>query len=367
MPGQEPWIPRPVGGPEPHAETAGRSLAGRAGSTGRAACESVAVLSQGLRSGIRVAVACGVMLTMSACASPKPELRPGPNSIPTIEAELIATDPAWGNTEGPAVDSEGALYFTSRGTYKGIVRWTERGGADRFASVATLAGPGGLWNDSDDNLYLTASAEREVQVLAPDGELRTIAKDFEANPEVAQGPNDITVSGSGLVYFTDPNGFYGESAPGTVYRIGLDGTVTVFDDTVVGPNGIVLSADDRMLYVAHNVSETRSNLVRWPLADDGSASGPKETVAEVEPCVADGMAVDAEGLVWLTCYAYGMAHRIDPETGTTVERVSTAQKALTNAVFGRGDDRHTLYLTSSDMERVSGYVYGVRVETPGAR
>ncbi len=59
--------------------------------------------------------------------------------------------------------------------------------------------------------------------------------------------------------------------------------MTVFDDTVVGPNGIVLSADDRTLYVAHNVSETQSNLVRWPLADDGSASGPKEMVAEVEP------------------------------------------------------------------------------------
>ncbi len=79
------------------------------------------------------------------------------------------------------------------------------------------------------------------------------------------------------------------------------------------------------------------------------------------------MAVDAEGLIWLTCYAYGTAHRIDPGTGTTVERVTTAQQALTNAVFGRGDDRHSLYLTSSDMERVSGYVYRVRVETPGAR
>ncbi len=160
-----------------------------------------------------MSVACGVVLTMSACSSTVPEPRPGPRSIPTIEAELIATDPTWGNTEGPAVDSEGALYFTSRGTYKGIVRWTERSGADRFASVATLAGPGGLWTDAEDNLYLTASAERAVQVLAADGALQTIGKDFEANPEVAQGPNDITVSGSGIVYFTSSsqNGSYGRS------------------------------------------------------------------------------------------------------------------------------------------------------------
>lgn len=364
---QEPWIPRAIRGSELCTGTARSPGPWRPESGGWYAVQSAARSGRGRCLAVRVAVVWGVALATSACAPSEPKASPDPKPIPTMEAELIAKDAAWGNTEGPAVDAEGALYFTSRGTYKGIVRWTQRGGADPFASVASLAGPGGLWTDADDNIYLTASAEREVQVLPPDGELRTIAKDFEANPEVAKGPNDITVARSGDVYFTDPNGFYGESAPGTVYRIGSDGAVTVFDDSVVGPNGIVLSADDRTLYVANNVSKTRSNLVRWPLAEDGSASGPKETVAEVEPCVADGMAVDEEGLIWLTCYGYGTAHRIDPETGMTVSRVTTAQKALTNAVFGRGEDRHSLYLTSSDMERVTGYVYRIRVEIPGAR
>ena len=71
---------------------------------------------------------------------------------------------------------------------------------------------------------------------------------------------------------------------------------------MVGPNGIVLSANDRTLYVAHNVAQAKANLVRWPLAEDGSAAGPKEVVAEIEPCDPDGIAVDAEGRVWLTCY-----------------------------------------------------------------
>ena len=305
---------------------------------------------------------------LASCSSPEPAPSPEASAeIRVIEAELIGSDGSWGNTEGPALDSAGALYFTSRGTYKGIVKWTREGGAQRYADVATGAGPGGLWIDDADNIYLTATNEREVQKLAPDGTLTTIAKGFEADPTTAKGPNDITVSKAGVVYFTDPNGYQGESAPGTIYRIDAAGAVSVFDNTVVGPNGIVLSADDRTLYVFHNVAESKSNLVRWPLGEDGAPAGPKEVLAEVEPCMGDGMDVDVNGRVWVTCYSYGMAHLIDPESGEVVERISTGQKALTNAKFGRGADNGNLYLTSSDMDRVTGYVYRAAVTAPGNR
>jgi hypothetical protein len=46
---------------------------------------------------------------------------------------------------------------------------------------------------------------------------------------------------------------------------------------------------------------------------------------------------------------------------------TTEQKALTNCKFGRGSDGHSLYLSSSDMERVTGYVYRATVKTPGIR
>jgi sugar lactone lactonase YvrE len=77
------------------------------------------------------------------------------------------------------------------------------------------------------------------------------------------------------------------------------------------------------------------------------------------------MAVDANGDVWVTCYSFGTAHLIDKDTGETIEQVTTEQKALTNCAFGTGDDRGSLYLTSSDMDRVTGYVYRAQVSTPG--
>jgi len=306
--------------------------------------------------------------TLLGCSSPAPESEPeapAAAEIPVAEAELIASSPDWGNTEGPAVDSSGALYFTARRTYKGIIRWTEAGGPEQYAAVATMAGPGGLWIDAADNIYLTATDEREVQKLAPNGDLTTIAKGFEADPATAKGPNDITVSAAGVVYFTDPNGYQGEAAPGTVYWINAAGETQVFVDTVVGPNGIVLSADDSTLYVAHNSGESSSQLVSWPLAADGSAAGPKKVLASFSPCIADGMAVNADGRVWVTCYSYGMAHLIDPGTGEIIERISTGEKGLTNAAFGRGADANTLYLTGSDLERETGYVYRAKVASPG--
>lgn len=307
---------------------------------------------------------------LAACAPAPPPEKSVENVepvIPTIEAELLASDGSWGNTEGPAIDSSGALYFTSRGTYKGIIRWTEADGPQQYAPVANMAGPGGLWIDAADNIFLTATDEREVQKLAPSGDVTSVAKEFELKPDLAKGPNDIVVSSAGIVYFTDPKGYRGEADPGSVFWIDAEGETTLFDDTVVGPNGIVLSQDERTLYVAHNFAEDKAHLVSWPLNEDGSRAGDHKILADIEPCVGDGMAVNANGNVWVTCYSYGTAHLIDPSTGATLERITTEQKALTNAVFGRGSDNHTLYLSSSDMDRVTGYVYKATVATPGLR
>jgi gluconolactonase len=302
---------------------------------------------------------------LAGCAGPEEVPMEEASETPVIAAELIASDGSWGNTEGPATDSTGALFFTSRGTYKGIVRWTAAEGAAQYAPVASLAGPGGLWIDANDNIYLTATNERQLQHLAPDGTLTVLAEGFESDPAATTGPNDVTVSAAGMVYFTDPKGYQGEAAPGTIYRVTPDGQVSVFDDTVVGPNGILLSPDDRTLYVAHNSAELTANLVRWELDENGMAIGEEEVVATIEPCIGDGMAVDSNGNVWVTCYSTGTAHLIDTNTGQTIERVTTEQKALTNATFGKGNDRHSLYLSSSDMERVTGYIYRATVTTPG--
>ena len=333
--------------------------------------------------GLRTASVSLVLISLLAhCGeappAPTPELEAAP-AINEITAELVASDPSWGNTEGPAVDSHGNLYFTSRGTYKGIVQWNAADGPQQYAAVATMAGPGGLWIDDSDNIFLTATLERKILKVAPDKTVSVVAENFEVlSPEISTGPNDLVVSKGGTVYFTVPNGYYGESPNGTIYRTAPDGTTSVFSDEITGPNGIILSADDKTLYVAHNVAETVTKIERWPLNEDGSA-GTIATVATVNDCIGDGMAVDQQDGIWVTCYGFGTAHRVTPN-GEFTDKITTEQKALTNAVFGRGADNTTLYLsssdtiyrtapdgTTSDMERVTGYIYRATVTVPGLR
>jgi gluconolactonase len=311
-------------------------------------------------------------LLTSACSSgpsePAKEAAPKTEAAPVaeIKAEQIATDPSWGNTEGPAVDSKNNLYFTSRGTYKGIVRWNAKEGARQYAAVAKKAGPGGLWIDDGDNIFLTATDEREIWKLAPNKKVTVVAKaGFEDDPKLAKGPNDLVVAKNKRIYFTDPNGYYGDSPNGTVYWINESGKTQVFIKDVTGPNGIILGLDEKTLYVSHNVDKTTSKIAAWSLNDDGTGTGFREIVT-LPQCVADGMAIDREGALWLTCYSFGAAYRITPE-GKITHKVLTEQKALTNVKFGRGADNQSLYLTSSDMERVTGYIYRATVPVPGPR
>jgi len=276
-------------------------------------------------------------------------------------AQLVGANATWGNTEGPAIDSKGNLYFTSRGTYKGIVTWNEKDGFKEYLAVATKEGPGGLYFDSADNLYVTATGEQQILKITPDKKVTVLAENFDAMPGKSKGPNDLVVAKDGTIYFTEPNGYDGTSPKGTVYRIPRDGKPEVFSQEITGPNGIILSADESTLYASHNTAKNTSNIVKWKLP-----KGPIEQVAKLEPCQADGMDIDKNGNLWLTCYSHGIAHLINP-SGQSIQTITTAHKALTNIKFGRGPNNNWLYMTSSDMDRITGYIYRAKVEVGGLR
>ena len=303
-----------------------------------------------------------LILLLSACSQPqeKPQAKQPEGPI-EIQATLLASDPSWGNTEGPALDTAGNLFFTSRGTYKGVVKWNAKDGAAKYLDIATGAGPGGLWLDDSGNLYATATNERQVLKVTPDKKVSVIAKAFEKDPKTATGPNDLTVARDGTIFFTDPNGYDGSSPNGTIYKIDPAGKTTLFSDAITGPNGILISPDQQSLYVAHNTAANTSKIEIFP-----AAGGPHKTLVTIEGCQADGMDIDKEGALWLTCYSYGTAYRVTKD-GKITHKITTAQKALTNCKFGRGADANTLYLTSSDMTRVTGYVYKATVPVGGTR
>jgi len=298
---------------------------------------------------------------LAACSPAPPPPAPVASGPIEIKAELIASDASWGNTEGPALDSKNNLYFTSRGTFKGVVKWNAKDGASKYLDIATKAGPGGLWIDDADVMFATATDERQMVKVTPDKKVSVIAKGFEKDAKVSKGPNDLVVAKDGTVYFTAPNGYDGSAPNGTIYKIGTDGKTSVFSDEITGPNGIILSGDQQTLYVAHNTAANTSKIEMWTLP-----AGKRQELVTIEGCQADGMDVDKEGALWLTCYSFGTAYRVTKE-GKITHKITTEQKALTNCKFGRGADSNTLYLTSSDMARVTGYVYKATVPVGGLR
>jgi gluconolactonase len=170
-------------------------------------------------------------------------------------------------------------------------------------------------------------------------------------------PNDLVLASTGAIYFTDPPyGLEGldasplkELAHNGVYRIDPDGKVSLMDKELTFPNGILLSPDERTLYVA--VSDPD-----WPVwmaydvGDQGELSNRRifadssDGVAAGFPGLPDGMAIDVAGNLFAT--GPGGVHLFTSE-GERLGRIDTG-KAVANCAFG-GVDGSTLYIASSDM------------------
>jgi gluconolactonase len=159
------------------------------------------------------------------------------------------------------------------------------------------------------------------------------------------------------MYFTDPDYQLGNRTSETgkkgIYRVSPSGTVSVVDDTFNEPNGITLSPDETVLYVA----DYAGNVVRtFAVAADGSTSGRKDFASVPSP---DGFAMDCLGNLYVASGSPGTMEVYSP-SGSKLGSVTVAA-SISNMAFG-GADGKTLYITagkalySLDMN-LPGYYY----------
>ncbi|RAL12609.1 SMP-30/gluconolactonase/LRE family protein [Aspergillus homomorphus CBS 101889] len=158
------------------------------------------------------------------------------------------------------------------------------------------------------------------------------------NLERFKGPNDLIVSFTNDIYFTD-QGQTGMSDPtGCVYRLSATGKLDCLIPNGVFPNGLVLSPDERFLYV----DMTRSNAVwRLQLHADGTTSKVGlffQTFACAGP---DGLAVDEEGNLFVCHPSLASVFVVEKE-GVPKARIVSAPdggRNLTNCTFGGPDGK----------------------------
>ncbi len=171
-------------------------------------------------------------------------------------------------------------------------------------------------------------------------------------------PNDLTVRTDGTIYFTDPDyqiaGRTSETGVKGVYQVSPSSVVSVVDSQFNEPNGITLSPDESVLYVA----DTAANAIRrFTVLADGSTSSKATFASMPSP---DGGTTDCAGNVyWASNSTPGKVYVFSP-SGTQLGSIAvgTSDKP-TNLAFG-GADHKTLYISTAPRK-----LYSVSMSVPG--
>ena len=240
--------------------------------------------------------------------------------------------------EGPVVDAQGHLYVTDI-PFGRVFRIDPQGEWDL---VAQWDGePNGMKWLRPGQLLVTDYRNGLMQVDVASGQVRPFLA--RRNTESFKGVNDLVFAASGHLYFTDQGQTGLHDPTGRVYRLGPDGRLDLLLANVPSPNGVVLSPDERFLFVA----ATRGNCVwRMRLQDDGSVSKAGQFFTSYGPSGPDGLAMDEHGRLLVANPGLGYVWVLNAHGEPDEVLTGPRGASLTNLAFG-GPDRRTLYCTDS--------------------
>ncbi len=250
--------------------------------------------------------------------------------------------------EGPVWSRQGYLFFSDYSTST-IHRYDPGKGVSVFRRDSN--GANGNTLDRQGRLYTCEYRSRRVTRTAKSGKIEVLAEKFEGKQFNA--PNDIIVRRDGHVYFTDPLftplehrdlDFYG------VYHLTPKGKLDLVAKPKGRPNGIALSPEGAILYVANS---DEKNIRAYDLDKQGRASGERILIPTL-PGGPDGMRVDSKGNLYIT----GRNISVYSPQGQSLGQIKLPESAR-NCAFGDADFK-TLYITGRDT------LFRVRLESPGA-
>lgn len=254
--------------------------------------------------------------------------------------------------EGPSFDRDGNLYITNI-PYGQVFRVSPHG---EFTLVATYDGePNGLKIHRDGRIFIADHARGLVMIDPAIGRPEIVLD--RPHRERFKGLNDLHFAANGDLYFTDQGESGLHDPSGRLWRLRASGRLDLLLDNVPSPNGLVLTPDETILYLA----VTRGNAVwRVPLHPDGSVGRVGIFIQLSGGTGPDGMAMDSEGNLAVCHVGMGSVWVFSRLGRPLYELPSCAGHATTNAAYG-GPDGRSLYITESE----TGTVLQARVPTAG--
>ncbi len=295
-------------------------------------------------------------------------------AMPLIAADGVFTENAeprllWAGgefTEGVAARSDGMIFFSdipsdSKTAGRILVFNPATGGTLVFCADSSKSN--GLAFDSGDRLLACCGANGGLRALCEvteSGLVRGVSEWIDKKPFNA--PNDLAIHPNGSIYFSDPRyvGFEPLALPGQwVFRFDpKTGMTTVATKEVSKPNGVAISPDGKVVYVACNDNGSvgladkpagpkgKMSLEAFEIAKDGSLTHRSTIVDFGQENGIDGMEVDANGRIFAAIRSekrFGIA--VFDATGKELAFLKTPEMP-TNCCFGAGRDSSTLYITA---------------------
>ncbi|MDS1139424.1 SMP-30/gluconolactonase/LRE family protein [Pusillimonas sp. SM2304] len=240
--------------------------------------------------------------------------------------------------EGPVFDQKGNLYVTDI-PWGRIFRIDPNG---VWTLVAEYDGePNGMKFLNESTLLITDYKNGLMQLNLANGKVSPFLE--RRNSERFKGVNDLVFDAEGNLYFTDQGQSGLHDPTGRLYRLRANGQLDLLLSNVPSPNGVALSPDNKVLYLA----VTRGNCVwRVPLLADGSVSKVSRFFTSYGPSGPDGLAVDVNGRLLVANPGLGYVWVLN--TRAEPERIlhGPTGASTTNLAFG-GQDKRTLFVTDS--------------------
>jgi gluconolactonase len=275
---------------------------------------------------------------------PEPATPPPSTAIPGVIAAGQAWKVVWqwegNNADGPIADRDGTLLFANNDA-SNVMRLDPATGlakivyADTNTSGAVSRGKGG-------QLFMVSRGlGGGIVQLEPKRQM--FANTFEGEPlECLSGSlNDLAVDARGGVYATLTGGVAG------VLHANPQGVVSAYGRDVRAANGIVLSRDEKTLYVTSG-----ADLVAFDVQADGALTNQRLLAKLRSGQGGDGAAIDAEG-------------RLYAATGRDVDVFSAQGEFLGSIPGPRG--LHGVAFAGRDKKTLYGIVFYGGWGTPSAR
>jgi sugar lactone lactonase YvrE len=241
------------------------------------------------------------------------------------------------------------------------------------SSTVTL-NPGRMWTGgimmNEDGAVLS-TGEGGIMWNHPDtGKSGWLLDRLEGKP--INGINEMMPDGTGGIYFgTNDIEMVIRSQPTrptALYRLTLDRQVIKLAEGINFSNGIMLSPDRKRFYCNDTFVGTWS----FNVQPDLSLTNKRMLLEKVD---ADGMALDAEGNVWITGFRSNFLTRMRPD-GTLLPPVQTPAGAISQLRFG-GADMRDFYITAvpadggdslkdgKPLTQKNSFIYRSRSDIPG--